>query len=163
MPTGGDSSFGAAGWEKTMDLLANLPPSNDSLKGDMNTLSATPWRHGEVSCLSLCIFWLFGGCLHPQMCFKLNSSSPTNLSARADFLAWFSLVSLDQHQPLDKFPAVWQCCSSCHLPSLLLFLTLLLPKPQCSPLQMCGCAVRIFLPSFKPLFYCHTVSQGGSE
>lgn len=120
-----------------MDLLANLPPSNDSLKGDMNPLSATPWRYGQSHAFNLCIFWLFGGFFHPQMCFKLNTSSPTNLSARADFLAWFSLVSLDQQQPPEGLPAVWQCCSSCHLPSLLLFLHSAPPQNPAAPLSRC--------------------------
>lgn len=167
----GDSRFRAGGWEKTMDLLASLPPSNDSLKGGVNPFSLQPHGDTEKShAFNLCIFWVFGDCFHPQICFKLNTSSLINLSPRAAFLAWFSLVSLNQHQPLHIFPAAWQCWSLCHLPSLLLFMHSGPPqnpiscKPgDCSPLQMCGCTVRTFLPPFKPPFYGHIVSQGSSE
>lgn len=154
-----------------MDLLASLPPSNDSLKGDVNPFSLQPHGDTEKShAFNLCIFWVFGDCFHPQICFKLNTSSLINLSPRAAFLAWFSLVSLNQHQPLHIFPAAWQCWSLCHLPSLLLFMHSGPPQNpiscrpgDCSPLQMCGCTVGTFLPPFKPPFYGHIVSQGSSE
>lgn len=115
---------------------------------------------------NLCKPWLFGDCFHPQFSFKLNTSSLINLSPRAAFLSWFSLASLNQHQPPPIFPAVWQCpratfSSSC---------TLIFPKTPSpaglgiAPLSRCVViqSESLCLPS-KPFFYCHTASQGGSE
>lgn len=99
-------------------------------------------------------FWVFEDCF-PQVCFKLYNSSLINLSPRAAFLVWFSLVSLNYHQPVHIFPAVWQCWSLGHLPLLLLFMcpsaTLVLPQNPSSA----GMAIA-------PLFRCLLVQLGSS-
>lgn len=45
VPMGGDSRFRAGGWERTMDLLANLPSSNDSLKSVCNPMEKSQTLH----------------------------------------------------------------------------------------------------------------------